>query len=351
MKSITFSKRKLRPKGPESGFTVVELMVVIAAIGLLLTLILPAVQHSREKARCVTCVVRLKDLGTGLHGYESIHRHLPAAGGKLNVVASGVWIQAFSVHMHLTPFLGYQAVYDTIQKDCPLDRNAVFPPGTLDPNHGIRTQHLPVFLCPSDPNSAVGRNSYRACVGGVAFPRYTGPPLPQPRYGGAFSPISHMPRLQQIIDGLSNTAAMSERLVGDFDNRRYNTGSDVFHVSAVVDPNTITISPQPDDDFVAACGGLTNPSPMHDSTIGEYWLYGGLADTLYNHLLPPNSSIPDCGSISGTLGGGVITARSAHDGGVNLLLMDGSVRLVANSISSSVWISIGGRSDGDTEVW
>ena len=72
-------------------------------------------------------------------------------------------------------------------------------------------------------------------------------------------------------------------------------------------------------------------------------------DTWDSHLLEPNSQIPDCGSTWDMFGGGVITARSRHPNGVNVLMMDGSVRLLGNSVTASVWQSIGTRAGREVD--
>lgn len=349
-RSTCFASRK-------NGFTIIELLVVIATISLLLSLTAPAIQGARERARWLTCTANLRDIGVALHGYESTHGTLPRGGfmalrrANPSNPSQGSYLRSHSPHMYLLPFLDQSSLYDQIDIDTPTDRNMVFPVGSHDPNAEVRATRLPKFLCPSDSSADIARNSYRANLGLTAF-----------TYGkivgkisdhrlGPFAFADSVPRLRDCTDGLSNTAAFSERLVGDQDPRQYHAGRDVFDVSEVTDPNDIMLSPSPSDACVRACGSLTNSQPRHDSTSGLYWLHGGLMDSWYTHLLTPNHEVPDCGSISGILGFGMVTARSEHPGGVNTLLLDGSARLVSSRISATVWSAVGASRDGESVSW
>jgi len=337
-----------------AGFTVSELIVVIAVIGVLISLIGPAVQAAREKARQATCSVNLREIGSALHGYEATYQRLPR-GGRMPYIfinpddpSAGAIARSHSPHLYLTPFLEQSVVYELA------DLNAgTFPGftqiyGLPDPNERVWNTRLAVFLCPSDPQTSVARNSYRVNLGGAAFPEpprnYAG------KFSGPFTPVDKVPRLSDCTDGLSNTVAFSERVAGDQNPSAYDPRRDIFDVSDIIDPNRIRFSSNPDDDYVSACRRLTNPFPSHYSTAGLYWTPAGLLDTWYNHLLTPNSRIPDCGSTL-NVGGAVVTARSVHPNGVNVLLMDGSVRFVTDSISAPVWLAVGGAQDGEIVQW
>lgn len=97
-------------------------------------------------------------------------------------------------------------------------------------------------------------------------------------------------------------------------------------------------------DAAAICGALPPGGPF-DSYGGATWLFGGWRQTWYNHLLPPNSPVPDCnsGPLSSGGGSGAYTARSYHPGGVNSAMADGSARFVSQQIDSLVWWAVSTR--------
>ncbi|MEX1232361.1 MAG: DUF1559 domain-containing protein [Planctomycetaceae bacterium] len=86
-------------------------------------------------------------------------------------------------------------------------------------------------------------------------------------------------------------------------------------------------------------------NPPHDSYGGSSWLFGGWRHTWYNHIRTPNSPGWDCAT--GVGGGGAVTARSFHFGGVNIVLGDGSGRFVSDSIDLAVWRALASRKNGE----
>jgi prepilin-type N-terminal cleavage/methylation domain-containing protein/prepilin-type processing-associated H-X9-DG protein len=128
-----------------SGFTIVELLVVIAIIGLLVALLLPAVQAAREAGRRAQCANNLRQCGLALHHYISLQRVLPKGGaGVVSLTNPAIRAQyCWSWGTSLLPFLEQQAVYDQIH----------LPATYLDPeNHAAGQTVLAVFLCPTAPN-------------------------------------------------------------------------------------------------------------------------------------------------------------------------------------------------------
>lgn len=107
------------------------------------------------------------------------------------------------------------------------------------------------------------------------------------------------------------------------------------------------------DDAVTICSNAP-PSTPEESRSGESWFFSGFHFTGYNHCTTPNSPVPDCSFTSGTepihnrtIKSGVFTARSRHSGGVNCLLMDGSMRFLGDSIDIQVWRALGTRQASD----
>ena len=138
-------------------------------------------------------------------------------------------------------------------------------------------------------------------------------------------------------DGLSNTALFSERVLGDQNPAGYDPFLDVFATGSC---------PQGTPNLVTHCRQAASPNPPFEySFLGGSWLLGGWSHTWYNHVLTPNSTIPDCGYGPVAVDGGatVMTARSFHDGGVNVAMADGAVRFVATTVDAGIWRAVGTR--------
>src|SRR5262245_3416184 len=144
-----------------------------------------------------------------------------------------------------------------------------------------------------------------------------------------------------IIDGLSNTAAFSERVVGDLDGNIISAGD--FRRTVPQDPNQTTAT------ILASCTSTANTgSHTSDMSLGPgAWTYGHYNKTTYNHLFTPNSKVFDCSTnvsaVDGNNEGAIATARSFHPGVVTVLMADGSVRTVSDTVDILVWRGVGTR--------
>lgn len=140
----------------------------------------------------------------------------------------------------------------------------------------------------------------------------------------------HSPR--NVRDGLSTTVAFNERLAGDGDPSTYTPSTDVARLERfdLMRPN----------DVMSMCSRVP-PGASHFSYSGSTWLIGHYSQTAYNHVLPPNSTIPDCVSATAfsghSRGDGAHTARSYHPGGVNVCMADGAVRFASENIELKIW--------------
>jgi prepilin-type processing-associated H-X9-DG protein len=132
----------------------------------------------------------------------------------------------------------------------------------------------------------------------------------------------------QFVDGKSNTAAFAEKLAGDRNPGTLTAWRDATWIS-----DTTTLGP---DDAMSVCQSPVDSADRHYSFGGYTWARSGYYQTWYNHVLTPNSYIPDC-----NIGNGAVTARSLHPGGVNLLMADGSVHFISASIAMETWRAIG----------
>jgi prepilin-type N-terminal cleavage/methylation domain-containing protein/prepilin-type processing-associated H-X9-DG protein len=298
-----------------SAFTLIELLVVIAIIAILIALLVPAVQKVREAAARTQCINNLKQIGLALHGHHDTKKYLPSGGDTLG----------FGPLAYLLPFIEQGNLYNKIDF-------------TVAPTHAnnaaVIITPLPIYTCPADPNggdTSLATCSYGANIGSQHV--FSGGPSVQ---NGVFYYDTKGPTLVAITDGTSNTAAFCEKMHGDNNNGVVSLATDVFNLG--------TASSSPDDALAQCLGAnLTNLAYQWRSDAGTVWLRGKSLNSIYSHVGPPNS--PRCGfPANGTQ---TFAANSAHTGGVNLALCDGSVRFVSNSVNLATWRGLGSRNGGE----
>ncbi|WP_165233839.1 protein kinase domain-containing protein [Aquisphaera insulae] len=320
-------------KGPVRGFTLIELLVVISIVGVLVALLLPAVQAAREASRRAQCANNLKQLGIALASYESAVRAYPfgSGGGGPKGTTVGRW----SAQSQLLPYLEQPALYHAINFAGLPWRNATDPAiGAM--NSTILTTTVEGFLCPTDVDRIddplhTAHNSYRACAGTLPYnlndsPDGTGRNDGTFWYQSAVTPAA-------IRDGLSSTASFSEHGLGD--SAAPDAPSDFYLVGT-----------SPDECRTA--GPLTNPrlTDPHQWS-GERWADGSMVYTRYHHTFPPGQ--PSCllGGVQDYDGPILATATSRHPGGVNLLTADGSVHFIKGTIAPRVWSALATIAGGE----
>ncbi len=334
-----------------AAFTLIELLVVIAIIAVLIGLLLPAVQRVRAAAARASCQNNLKQIGLALHNYESAQKSLPpvypATTKPPYVGVVPAYFYSWSVLAQLNPYLEQTAIFKRMNLDEPL---FTLPSLNVTPSNQFAVQQtIPLFLCPSDRMQPVGSGygvpvlgpvNYAACIGSGATAG--GPPYGSPwDADGVFRAVAKG-RFIEVTDGLSNTAAFSESTLGD--------GPTMVAGPIPGDPQRVYANVTPPL-TPAACDGATFWNV--EQPRGYLWASGEIRCASYNHFYPPNGPKYDC-IANLTLPGqqqytavGFRAARSNHIGGVNLLLLDGSVQFVANDIDLNTWKALSTRAGGD----
>lgn len=318
------------------GFTLVELLVVIAIIGILIALLLPAVQAAREAARRSQCNNNLKQFGIALHNYHDVFKRLPSSDAGVLTPSGSLQNTGISEHARLLQYMEQSNVYQLVD----------FKSKWNDPvNAAAAAIRVPVFMCPSDaainvppiygPNNYYGNQGAQILYGGVPPTNPSNANYGMPPADGIFYTNSFLP-FAEIRDGLSATAAFSEKVTGDFNNGLSTLKSDTFQ------PGTHPATP---DAALADCRAInvTNLSMQGYSNVGAPWLEGYHSTTYYYHIAPPNDR--SCMYPPGRI---MTTANSYHPGGVQLLLCDSSVRFVSDTVDVPVWRAAGTRASGDS---
>ncbi|HZZ26606.1 MAG TPA: DUF1559 domain-containing protein [Pirellulales bacterium] len=322
-----------------SGFTLVELLVVIAIIGVLIAVLLPAVQAAREAARRTQCKNNLKQFGLANQNYLSAKKVFPPS------VRLGPNLGAWSVQARLLPFLEDYSLYQGI------DFSLSYSAQTTAAGQAVKSTYIPVLHCPSEQNispklAADGSIDNWAPNYAVNIGTWFVWDAASGTGGnGAFYPNSKL-TTASFSDGLSKTMCMAE--VKAFNP--FMSGAALTNPAMPTDPTAI-----------CGLGGTFKTT----SFAHQEWTDGRMKESGFTATFTPNTLVPCTqGGIAydmdwinqsevappatGAMSYSAVTSRSFHSGVVNVLLMDGSVHTIPDSIDLKTWQALATRAGGET---
>ena len=315
------------------GFTLVELLVVIAIIGILIALLLPAVQAAREAARRSQCSNNLKQIALGMHNYESSFKSLPVGAYSC---CWGTWLVA------ALPYIEQQPLFDLYHHE----NKFGVPEDTCRYGHGVNqpvtTQRIATYTCPSDEPvertewSAITSHNYVANFGNTGYVVHPGVEdnvadfgvqmeMNGVKFGEApfrISGFTAMPakskKFRDISDGLSKTLMFSETVQGHgHDLRGFSWWGYAAGFESYLAPN----SEQPD--IMQSTGYCDNSVTRNPPCYAPY-----------------SASQPM-----------TMAARSRHPGGVQAALCDGSVNFYSDNIALDVWRALSTAQGGEAVAY
>ena len=374
-----------RLRKTRQGFTLVELLVVIAIIGILVGLLLPAVQAAREAARRMSCSNNFKQIGLAVHNYHSSYKQLPQNGtGSSRALAGNTTNNSNRLFLSwlvpLTPFIEQQALWEKISNPSTEVTPGYTMPGSVLPGPGGVPMwpamgpspwqrryapwetDVPTYRCPSDPAYGLpghGRNNYAACIGDA---------IDRVHYGGTsefgffhnnrFTGNSNLnwmatrsraacrgmfwnrrvTKFRDVLDGLANTIMAGE--IATSLGQREVVADWVRNFSGGTGSNSLQANPslcaQGDHidvnrpSFYSTAARM--PGSGSDQCKGCRWADFRPKYASFNTILPPNS--PSCQVGGGDYNEGVFSASSRHQGGAHVLMGDGAVVFITDSIEA-----------------
>jgi prepilin-type N-terminal cleavage/methylation domain-containing protein/prepilin-type processing-associated H-X9-DG protein len=322
------------------GFSLVELLVVITIIGVLVAMLLPAVQSAREAARRLQCANNLKQLGLALHNYHSQHNCFPGLGDSS--------LASYSVQARLLPFVEQTSLQNLIDFSQALYLGTSHSQSMNPAEATAAKTRIALFRCPSDASEDLFTENSDVLAGGnyvICTASGTGTTY-DVRYAtdGMFYYGSAL-GCRDMRDGTSNTMVLSESILGS------RAAASTQSITPKGNDRLAGFSGQSPNSNSAGLNGLVNPDLAERAKLCQLWygnrsfgwIVGKPMATTYSAYLLPNDPTPDVFSMSI----GFFAARSFHPGGVNATFGDGSVHFVNDQIGQEVWRSLATRAGGE----
>jgi prepilin-type N-terminal cleavage/methylation domain-containing protein/prepilin-type processing-associated H-X9-DG protein len=366
--------RKRRPR----GFTLIELLVVIAIIGVLIALLLPAVQAAREAARRAQCTNNIKQLCLAVANYESSNAVYPAY--CMNPTYNTQTSLSTSWMPPLLQFTEQKPMYDALNFN--IDIMGTGFGGFA--NSTVTCSNISILLCPSESLNTplrewangiyYGRTNYMGNYGGpgvIAVASGTIVPVRNPfmcATGSCLYPqAQYAPvTVASVSDGTSNTGLVSERLIG---TSAYPPAMDKQNAKRATYRSTQGVAYGTGYagalQFVKACQAIPGTAGARfGGGNGQMWAAtfpGWLVISAYNHFGPPNSlsctNPAEPGGVDGNAAPiyagyyvapeGSAPPSSNHPGGVNVGFADGSVHFIKDTVNLQAWWGLGTRMGGE----
>lgn len=330
----------MRPKftaRAAAGFTLVELLVVLAIISILAALLLPAVQAARGAARRMSCQNHLKQIGLALANYEAAMTRFPASCS----LPPGRVGDGWSTQARILPYLEQSGVYTELDLD-----------QSYNASPDVKPLKIPVLLCPAEVNDRVRKDSsgqpeHYPLNYGVNMGTWLVYDANSGRIGdGVFGPDQYL-GLSDLLDGTSNTLGVAEV-------KAYTA---YYRDSA-------SVPPAAPGDASPLCGvGDFKRDSGHTE-----WVDGRVHQTGFTAVFTPNAQVlcqqagiaydvdwtsyregKSPGPPAANPVFAAVTSRSYHPGIVNAVLMDGSVRSISDDVSQTVWRALATRAGGEVE--
>lgn len=320
MRSISSMKSVRKATG---GFTLIELLVVITIIGILVALLLPAVQSARVTARQTHCANNLRQFGLALNSFAKDHQVFPL----------GISTSDYSPHTMLLPYLELSPLYNSIN----LGHSAIMSLNRGSENSTACMTQPSVFLCPSDRGSNVGGIADTNYVGNGGYDQQTYPNnglFPHQSYTSGLKSVG----FSDVQDGASQTAAFSEWCLPPYDfSQDHDSLSALFATANSIAPGEF-------DQFTTDCRAIDAMTAATEGSKQPHWMVGGMGSSLFSFALCPNEN--SC-SNGGNLTLGAFTAGSRHASGVNVVFLDGHIKFIRASVAQVHWRAMSTRSGGE----
>jgi prepilin-type N-terminal cleavage/methylation domain-containing protein/prepilin-type processing-associated H-X9-DG protein len=346
-----------------AAFTLVELLVVIAIIGILIALLLPAVQAAREAARRSQCTNNLKQIGIAAQNYHDAILAFPPLGtgpqtsgeiSTVNISGKKAYHGQIGYLVLLAPYMEQTTIYNEI--------NWTIAPQPWNTGYRPWFNEIPSLLCPSDilcPTQAsksfngvkyqMGHNNYKGCLGTTVNNDQWGPTNGVFQIDG-FGKIA----MRDVIDGSSHTLLAGERCQGNSRNR-HETKSGIALFAGFA--GMATMVGEYNTGYVtclatAPAGALNyNAAQPVETTgnwyAGERWCDGASYYSGVSAIIPPNG--PSClTSKTHDREAGIFTLSSRHPGGALVCMVDGHVQFLTDDMDIRALQSLGTRAGGES---